>query len=180
MLFRSGHLFLSTPPSWVATKVRSHVAYHPDVSIHATLVGGDGQTYTIQRLTEKFLSTPPSWVATISHTSITAHTSVSIHATLVGGDTSLVSTPKACIEGFYPRHPRGWRLAGKTIKGQFLVFLSTPPSWVATSLLHNTYFKSACFYPRHPRGWRLSLICPIMLKATCFYPRHPRGWRQAA
>ena len=79
---------------------------------------------------------------------------VSIHATLAGGDhfSRLSATELSC---FYPRHPRGWRLAGLQmgcpdhrvsihatlaggdtsmygmLKSEFM-FLSTPPSRVAT------------------------------------------------
>ena len=34
------------------------------------------------------------------------------------------------------------------------MFLSTPPSWVATRNNHKTPCRTKCFYPRHPRGWR--------------------------
>ena len=80
--------------------------------------------------------------------------------------------------GFYPRHPRGWRLGHLR-----------PP------------FRSVHrFYPRHPRGWRPAhsvwdgVPRLVSIHATlasgdcggpalrrshfCFYPRHPRGWRR--
>ena len=104
---------------------------------------------------------------------------------------------------FYPRHPRGWRHRDDVnVTYQWQVFLSTPPSRVAT------FCKSGCiryvsdFYPRHPRGWRrrrmLSALANrcISIHATLaggdgrhvpraavqlyFYPRHPRGWRPAS
>ena len=57
----------------------------------------------------KFLSTPPSRVATPA------------------------SAPqRASLNGFYPRHPRGWRHATPCLSTVFKVFLSTPPSRVAT------------------------------------------------
>ena len=80
-------LFLSTPPSWVATDLRHGRQLHRAVSIHATLVGGD--TAARRR------RCPPRWV--------------SIHATLVGGDWQWRDIQKR-IQRFYPRHPRGWRL----------------------------------------------------------------------
>ena len=78
---------------------------------------------------------------------------------------------------FYPRHPRGWRLAaghrrggalGVSIHatlagGDFAVwplpitrikFLSTPPSRVATTVSRSPTRARKSFYPRHPRGWR--------------------------
>ena len=79
---------------------------------------------------------------------------VSIHATLAGGDIPVDCDEWAC-DGFYPRHPRGWRrscpqaagrrlcvsihatLAGGDVHfclqgGLLFSFLSTPPSRVAT------------------------------------------------
>ena len=78
------------------------------------------------------------------------------------------------------------------------LFLSTPPSRVATSSPHPVQRRSACFYPRHPRGWRrfilghvvrvgVFLSTPPSRVATpgliggcgytfCFFPRRPRGW----
>ena len=79
------------------------------------------------------------------------------------------------------------------------VFLSTPPSRVATamqekqvhtplvsihatlaggdSLKHIPILWMACFYPRHPRGWRRICLLGICDLLCSFYPRHPRGWR---
>ena len=149
-----------------------------------------------------FLSTPPSRVATpwLPH----------------------CRRRPAC---FYPRHPRGWRqppdrpqapplyvsihatLAGGDLPAPAGVlsgclFLSTPPSRVATGddLLY--MFPIYGFYPRHPRGWRLLVLVlhshqqVVSIHATLaggdipqspppapygrFYPRHPRGWRRGA
>ena len=133
MLFRSLRVFLSTPPSRVAT------CRHPPDAPHG----------------RKFLSTPPSRVATNSVTfpiwvvlrfyprhprgwrhircslsggrnGVSIHATlaggdglrshnkkrkplVSIHATLAGGDATFFVL--LCCGGcFYPRHPRGWRL----------------------------------------------------------------------
>ena len=103
------HLFLSTPPSRVATSgissgwvcnsmflstPPSRVATHTDVpafelrqvSIHATLAGGDGSPAFSCSFAFKFLSTPPSRVA-----------------------TPKVGRCCLCAASFYPRHPRGWR-----------------------------------------------------------------------
>ena len=57
------------------------------------------------------------------------------------------------------------------------VFLSTPPSRVATHGLGPAQRTATCFYPRHPRGWR-RMPSPCCRKKLCFYPRHPRGWRR--
>ena len=100
-----------------------------------------------------FLSTPPSRVATRGQPFAQNMGDVSIHATLAGGDRFPMAsaTQKKC---FYPRHPRGWRLA------------------YSTGIAPGTGF-----YPRHPRGWRPNCGQRQTQKQS-FYPRHPRGWRQ--
>ena len=66
-LFTPDLAFLSTPPSRVATQEndKSNSANH--VSIHATLAGGDRQAGNQCRFVWTFLSTPPSRVATARH-----------------------------------------------------------------------------------------------------------------
>ena len=125
------------------------------VSIHATLAGGDGYPFFHP----------------------TAYTAVSIHATLAGGDSLPAVQSRHRLQFFYPRHPRGWRLAlvdfliipmaflstppsrVATLYGLIAVicisFLSTPPSRVATSTARSKFPNTLRFYPRHPRGWRL-------------------------
>ena len=131
-LFQKQTPFLSTPPSRVATRDMCSCSWVHSVSIHATLAGGDPQRGRHHGLGG----------------------SVSIHATLAGGDRCPLpwSFQSSC---FYPRHPRGWRraaaafsstitsvsihatLAGGDVPGLFVcgnadMFLSTPPSRVAT------------------------------------------------
>ena len=58
-------VFLSTPPSRVATYAKAAVfSTSKGVSIHATLAGGDDKAYADKELAILFLSTPPSRVAT--------------------------------------------------------------------------------------------------------------------
>ena len=57
-------MFLSTPPSRVATKGKGSAMLFDRVSIHATLAGGDQESYSQGWLKKMFLSTPPSRVAT--------------------------------------------------------------------------------------------------------------------
>ena len=125
-------VFLSTPPSRVATgnsgrfgfSDKSFYPRHPRgwrlqhrddsgifflVSIHATLAGGDSAIPSLLASLQMFLSTPPSRVATVR-----------------------MSTLRSAIWSFYPRHPRGWRLALVDFLIVSLAFLSTPPSRVAT------------------------------------------------
>ena len=61
---------------------------------------------------------------------------------------------------FYPRHPRGWRRATGFVLVGSKLFLSTPPSRVATRPCTHTVNRAGCFYPRHPRGWRRSAVAP--------------------
>ena len=170
-------IFLSTPPSRVATRHASIRTRTHQISIHATLAGGDLHEYRSLKYNVPFLSTPPSRVATWASTwttggywrflstppsrvatqdaaALTDAQHISIHATLAGGDQSN-SGRLVAFSNFYPRHPRGWR---RRTAGQ-------------------SYAAVSYFYPRHPRGWR-----PPVLFSTCFglnfYPRHPRGWRR--
>ena len=89
----------------------------------------------------------------------------------------MLITSVLTLSGFYPRHPRGWRLEGNTLpviitivsihatlaggdviatrfKWCLNAFLSTPPSRVATAQQHHPSEGTRRFYPRHPRGWR--------------------------
>ena len=81
------------------------------------------------------------------------------------------------------------------------MFLSTPPSRVATIRTSSAALTTAGFYPRHPRGWRRDIFFRILMfwlflstppsrvatrisayrrgNKKSFYPRHPRGWRQS-
>ena len=129
-------MFLSTPPSRVATGSikcyrKAKGCFYPrhprgwrpklnvpgrlrlDVSIHATLAGGDGECRCCHQTQTLFLSTPPSRVATRRFW--------------------WSCSPQNC---FYPRHPRGWRQ--RRVKSVFYggMFLSTPPSRVATAKVY--------------------------------------------
>ena len=104
------------------------------------------------------------------------------------------------IKCFYPRHPRGWRrlvyiyinvsvsvsihatLAGgdagvKGISLGSLLFLSTPPSRVATYDMLEKPVESKQFLSTPPS--RVATVVNLwqLLHTHCFYPRHPRGWR---
>ena len=161
---------------WRRTKMISR-SRNAQVSIHATLAGGDDAAATEKSAKCKFLSTPPSRVATASQTVSLWHRPVSIHATLAGGDG-----------------------AQGHAENEQVRFLSTPPSRVATALPRGISCRETSFYPRHPRGgrrpkvpsgWRTIFVsihatlaggdrsttdCGVAKKR--FYPRHPRGWRR--
>ena len=69
-------MFLSTPPSRVATEMSYTYKDNTDVSIHATLAGGDRKEFNAGRIYCEFLSTPPSRVATIQGNRSAFHTEV--------------------------------------------------------------------------------------------------------
>ena len=102
-------MFLSTPPSRVATLISFAVAVVNRVSIHATLAGGDNRNTIFSIVWSlvsihatlaggdlvkecshnpslRFLSTPPSRVATHRPRLHLGIRRFSIHATLAGGD----------------------------------------------------------------------------------------------
>ena len=171
--------FLSTPPSRVATGVplffrRPPGGFYPRhprgwrpsrtapragsrwVSIHATLAGGDSSTVILGCYTSVCLSTPPSRVATAGPCQ--AHRRhprfYPRHPRGWRPPRWAACRPPAC---FYPRHPRGWRPAAQTTGGTIQMFLSTPPSRVATHTTACYNQDTTRFYPRHPRGWRPSV-----------------------
>ena len=146
------NVFLSTPPSRVATQQRAARAFALSVSIHATLAGGDSKACCASTISRLFLSTPPSRVA-----------------------TSIRSCERSRASCFYPRHPRGWR------RNRVARFISSscfyprhPRGW-RRGLLQLLGGEKG-FYPRHPRGWRRGLL-QLLGGEKGFYPRHPRGWR---
>ena len=194
-------MFLSTPPSRVATLGVGELNVSVYVSIHATLAGGDLVPRTRPRRASLFLSTPPSRVATrcLGVGSCALWRFYPRHPR--GWRQARNWKARQNFSCFYPRHPRGWRppnqqrdqrdgrvsihatLAGgdRLTSSEISAmeeFLSTPPSRVATRIRANGARNHSCFYPRHPRGWRLASIYCILESSKRFYPRHPRGWRR--
>ena len=101
--------------------------------------------------------------------------------------------------GFYPRHPRGWRLFS-IVDVVLTKYVSIHATLAGGDAQARDFGRcSCCFYPRHPRGWRrrhkkIRIIGDTFLstppsrvatprpngnakKKLRFYPRHPRGWR---
>ena len=105
-------MFLSTPPSRVATVLQNHSLIESrNVSIHATLAGGD-----------------------LPRSALHAGSCVSIHATLAGGDIE-DSAIHVTAEEFLSTPPS--RVATSVIPFEPMweqLFLSTPPSRVATAV----------------------------------------------
>ena len=132
-----------------------------NVSIHATLAGGDLKAYTQPPGNAGFLSTPPSRVATGKRTTAPLSERVSIHATLAGGDKiDVIRNPDNSVVSIHAT------LAGGDVRRvlcgvRLPMFLSTPPSRVATSGVLRGINPSKRFYPRHPRGWRPTSVCII-------------------
>ena len=147
-------MFLSTPPSRVATFSSHKQQELSIVSIHATLAGGDSfrtlPTYTKARFYPRH---PRGWRRAAGGQAVSA-------------------------QCFYPRHPRGWRPLANYMLKYPKRFLSTPPSRVATARLWQMNAPTLCFYPRHPRGWRRPTGSGAQALYRRFYPRHPRGWRR--
>ena len=149
-------MFLSTPPSRVATLGVGELNVSVYVSIHATLAGGDLVPRTRPRRASLFLSTPPSRVATrcLGVGSCALWRFYPRHPR--GWRQARNWKARQNFSCFYPRHPRGWRppnqqrdqrdgrvsihatLAGgdaysRKWSAKSQLFLSTPPSRVATS-----------------------------------------------
>ena len=170
------YMFLSTPPSRVATFQQIVLGMQISVSIHATLAGGDCAVRAAPGRTKRV-----SIHATLAGGDDCFALKqweiyVSIHATLAGGDAGkeydkenpamFLSTPRS-------------RVATRplfVVQPPHTAFLSTPPSRVATTDPHVVSCKNFVSIHatlaggdnthRHPPGQR-----------SCFYPRHPRGWR---
>ena len=153
---------------------------------------------------------------------VSSCTSISIHALREEGDllTSLtlcssvrfLSTPSArrataaspgaarTTENFYPRPPRGGRLAlSSSVSRRLTYFYPRPPRGGRPRAARRAHTSTRYFYPRPPRGGRrhraaqafpglLFLSTPSARRATMpgnsicqtiedFYPRPPRGGR---
>ena len=133
-----------------------HGRHDPDaISIHALREEGDSVRTEIKEVQTIFLSTPSARRATGRWTGRPGGWKISIHALREEGDTfqprcapaaeRFLSTPSArratwcvpcnriCAEDFYPRPPRGGRLASRTLITATGRFLSTPSARRATS-----------------------------------------------
>ena len=169
-------LFLSTPPSRVATDSSQTMDIHVDVSIHATLAGGDGGDFLMYDFKSvsihATLAGGDRWRKRQGHIFC-----VSIHATLAGGDLkkSLYS-PSAM--SFLSTPPSRVATYQKSQDQSMEVFLSTPPSRVATSANSRTVpvFPLVSIHATLAGGDTFFLQVDNV--RTCFYPRHPRGWRR--
>ena len=191
--------FLSTPPSRVATFLSVYRHFNGIVSIHATLAGGDFKIGPFMALFRcfyprhprgwrhlfcsplrydlKFLSTPPSRVAT-SNNFISIPLVSRFYPRHPREWRQSLSVWFVAFKRFYPRHPREWRLLYAVDKLRLLMFLSTPPSRVATLLVGAADFsRHVSIHATLASGDPAGLCAPAW--RWCFYPRHPREWRQS-
>ena len=100
---------------------------------------------------------------------------ISIHALRVEGDLKRVARLYR-LNDFYPRPPGGGRHSALQPQCTFMVFLSTPSGWRAT-----TFCAVFFWYPEFlstPSGWRATpLRYASTAEAPDFYPRPPGGGR---
>ena len=173
-----GRIFLSTPSARRATCSCSWGRRPRAISIHALREEGDMASVALIVRHMGFLSTPSARRATVGFKSPPSHQS-----------------------HFYPRPPRGGRLAGKVIRHIPANFYPRPPRGGRPTRAH-TRTRPADFYPRPPRGGRpawyswkkhSSTISIHALReegdqnpfarlsrSRYFYPRPPRGGRLCA
>ena len=101
---------------------------------------------------------------------------VSIHATLAGGDSCGRSTPTQGGQvSIHATLAGGDKLDGGVV-AKFKVFLSTPPSRVATNVNSYHFFAPLVSIHATLAGGDWKPNTPPSSKQR-FYPRHPRGWR---
>ena len=133
-------VFLSTPPSRVATPAPPVLVLPaPKVSIHATLAGGDGiLSYMANSVFDVSIHATLAGGDGYQCARSNHAGEVSIHATLAGGD-KIPPINGANGLSFYPRHPRGWRHTSGLASFSASMFLSTPPSRVATLRLSKQF-----------------------------------------
>ena len=125
---------------------------------------------------------------------------ISIHALREEGDAAS-GLRQSALWYFYPRPPRGGRLAMSVGFIPARIFLSTPSARRATAcnvvqiqldkisihalreegdrIILIQYWPVSNFYPRPPRGGRLGLLRGPCRGSGDFYPRPPRGGRPA-
>ena len=71
-----------------------------------------------------------------------------------GGRLAVFSALACESSNFYPRPPRGGRLIHSLLHNHFSLFLSTPSARRATKRIYHCECRSVYFYPRPPRGGR--------------------------
>ena len=123
--------FLSTPSARRATGLKNDVVRRKSISIHALREEGDLVSWAVER----------------------DKSQISIHALREEGDQGHPRR-KRDAGYFYPRPPRGGRLAWPSTRHSTSRFLSTPSARRATLPAHARAQGPTNFYPRPPRGGR--------------------------
>ena len=148
-------VFLSTPPSRVATRLflrpapghRRFYPRHPRGWRPAI-----GEKYVLQQV--RFYPRHPRGWRPAQNGFAMLIQGVSIHATLAGGDPRYqLTTDGPPVVSIHATLAGGDGGVGDS-PPLYFVFLSTPPSRVATAKTRIQTTILLCFYPRHPRGWR--------------------------
>ena len=146
------------------------------ISIHALREEGDLLTSLTLCSSVRFLSTPSARRATAASPGAARTTENFYPRPPRGGRLALSSSVSRRLTYFYPRPPRGGRRhrAAQAFPG--LLFLSTPSARRATMPGNSICQTIEDFYPRPPRGGR-----PVRMAGGLpigyFYPRPPRGGR---
>ena len=104
---------------------------------------------------------------------------VSIHATLAGGDRMPFSTVYAVIVVSIHATLAGGDYSSSDASDFSAVFLSTPPSRVATAVC-GTHGTRQTFLSTPPSRVATMENGMSVKASDSFYPRHPRGWRPTA
>ena len=195
-------LFLSTPSARRATCAIAAPKDRHSISIHALREEGD-LALTLQKCGRPvFLSTPSARRATTGCASNNSPGEISIHALREEGDldsdppeprpvgisihalreegdsstTSILWSPS----NFYPRPPRGGRLAQQNLWPVGQHFYPRPPRGGRPDPEDTCECWEVNFYPRPPRGGRPGTSRRQHRPATHFYPRPPRGGRRSS
>ena len=123
--------FYPRPPRGGRPYADPATGFTADISIHALREEGDATTSEYQPYIERFLSTPSARRATGTDFALLRQDRISIHALREEGDWS-AERSRHRLWNFYPRPPRGGRLATSGIVPVIFGFLSTPSARRAT------------------------------------------------
>ena len=147
------------------------------ISIHAPRVGSDDDYKAEVTAKETFLSTLPAWGATRLCCAARFGMGISIHAPRVGSDHGRMC--RGPYHGnFYPRSPRGERLATWCASATTTIFLSTLPAWGATFPPVVGRLTGKLFLSTLP-AWGATINPTSRTNLSdYFYPRSPRGERR--
>ena len=150
--FYGFEVFLSTPSARRATGMAFPPFCRSGISIHALREEGDlealrvilGVEISIHALREEGDKAVHAASVTLA---------ISIHALREEGDCQSMPASHRPSD-FYPRPPRGGRLAAAVNSRLMSIFLSTPSARRATCGYHRRHRRPRDFYPRPPRGGR--------------------------